>query len=219
MSAAEKYSILLVDDHQMVMDGIKAMLRRQERYEIVGEVFNGIQAIQFIEQQQKPDFVLTDISMPEMNGIELTKHLKEHFPEIHVLVLSMYNESETTNEIVLAEAEGYILKNTGKKELLEALERIAGGGTFYSNEVVQTMMKNYSTEKKQQSNVKVLSDREIEILKLICDEKTTNEIAEQLFISPRTVDTHRKNISKKTGVKTIVGLIKFAIMNQIVKLE
>ena len=216
---SEIYKILLVDDHQMVMDGIKAMLRKQKKFKIIGEVFNGKQAIEFIDNNERPDFVLTDISMPEMNGIELTKYLKENHPEIHVLVLSMYNEPETTNEIVLAEAEGYILKNTGQKELLEALDRIAGGGTFYSNEVVQTMMKNYSQEKKQEVNVKILSEREIEILKLICDEKTTNEIAEELFISPRTVDTHRKNIAKKTGVKTIVGLIKFALVNQIVELN
>ena len=214
----DKLRILLVDDHQMVMDGIKAMLRKEEQLEIIGEAFNGREAIKFIEQSEKLDFVITDISMPEMDGIELTKYIKQHNPDLPVLVLTMYNEPDIINEIVLAEAEGYILKNTGKKELMEAVNRIVNGGTFFSNEVVQTMMSNYQSERKNDNNTKVLSERELEIVKLICDEKTTNEIAEQLFISPRTVDTHRKNITKKTGVKTIVGLIKFAIANQLIKI-
>ena len=216
---SDKVKILLVDDHQMVIDGIKAMLRKEKNIEIVGEAFNGEEAVKFVEEFGEIDFILTDISMPKMDGIELTKQIKEQFPDINVLVLTMYNEPDIINEIVLAEAEGYILKNTGKQELMEALDRISDGGTFFSDDVVQTMMKGYQTEKKQEASLKVLSERELEIVKLICQEKSTKEIAEELFISPRTVDTHRKNIAKKTGVKTIVGLIKFAFANQLVKIE
>jgi DNA-binding NarL/FixJ family response regulator len=206
--------VLIVDDHQMFLDGLKTLLSKHNSIEVVGEALNGLQALEII--RSKPvDLVLSDINMPEMSGTELTKAIKEEKPEIKILILSMYNDREIIHEIVMTEAEGYILKNSNKQELIKALERIGSGGTYYSNEVMEIITDSYVAKQKSQEKLKDITKREIEIIQLICQEYSTPEIAEALFISPLTVETHRKNILKKTKVRTIVGLIKFAIDNKI----
>lgn len=210
-----KENLLIVDDHQMFIDGVKSLLRNQSEFNIVAEALNGKLALEIIEKQ-KIDIVITDISMPVMTGIELTKIIKTRYPEIKVIVVSMHNDRAVVSEIMMAEAEGYILKNTGKKELFEALNKVANNGTYYSNEVLSIMMEKIKTEKKTKEEIKPLTEREIEILKLIVEEYSSEQIAEKLFISKRTVDTHRTNILVKTNSKTIVGLIKFAVRNQFI---
>lgn len=210
-----KYNLLIVDDHQMFIDGIKSILRNQIIFNVAAEALNGQQALEILEKE-KIDIVITDISMPVMTGIELTKIIKTKFPEIKVIVVSMHNDRTVVSEIMMAEAEGYILKNTGKKELFEALTRVTNNGTYYSNEVLTVMMERVKTEKKSNEEIKLITDREIEILKLIVEEYSSEQIAEKLFISKRTVDTHRTNILAKTNSKTIVGLIKYAVRNHIV---
>jgi DNA-binding NarL/FixJ family response regulator len=153
--------------------------------------------------------------MPEMSGAELAKVVKTEFPDIKILVLTMFNDPAIVNEIMNVEAEGYILKNAGKQELISAIYRIANNGTYYCNEVISELMKDFKQTKIITENNKSLSQREIEILKLIVQENTTNQIAEKLFISPRTVDTHRKHILQKTNTKTLVGLIKYAFENKL----
>ena len=206
--------LFLVDDHQIVIDGLNTMLKRNKDYNVVGEALNGKEGIDFIEKHEI-DILITDINMPEMSGTDLTRIVKEKYPHVKVLILSMYNDREIIHDIIMSEAEGYILKNTGKEELLNALEKITNGGTFYSNEVMKIITSNYVAKEKAHKNTKDLTPRELEILKLVCQEYSTPEIAEQLFISPLTVETHRKNILKKTNNKTIIGLIKFAIENGI----
>lgn len=206
--------ILLVDDHQMFLDGLKTLLSKHDSIEVVSEALNGQEALNIIRKEQI-DLVLSDINMPEMSGTELAKAIKHEMPDVKILILSMYNDREIIHEIVMTEAEGYILKNSNKQELLSALERIASGGTYYSNEVMEIITDSYVAKQKSQEKTKDLTKREIEIIKLICQEYSTPEIAETLFISPLTVETHRKNILKKTKVRTIVGLIKFAIDNKI----
>ena len=161
------------------------------------------------------DLVITDINMPVMSGTELTRQIKKDYPHVKVLVLTMYNDREIIHEIVMTEAEGYILKNSNKKELLNAINRITDHGTYYSNEVISIMTENYVTKEKIRDKTHELSSREKEVISLICQEFTTAEIAEKLFLSPLTVETHRKNILRKTNSKTIVGLIKFAIDNKL----
>lgn len=209
--------LFLVDDHQMLIDGIKSLLRKEKQLVFVGEANDGDSALRYIRENPKEiDLLLTDISMPGMSGLELTKEIKQSFPHIKVLVLSMYNDPEIINEIIGAEAEGYILKNTGKQELMEAINRIADDGSYYSSEVIATVMKNRKNEKQARKNIQeVLTPREIEIVRLICEELTTAEIADRLFISPRTVDTHRKHILEKTESRSIVSLIKFAYSNSV----
>jgi DNA-binding NarL/FixJ family response regulator len=202
-------NVVLVDDHQMLIDGIKALLKKEKNINFVGTANNGNDALKLIEQL-KPNLVITDINMPQMSGIELTKIIKKNFPETKVLVLTMFNEKAIISEILASEAEGYILKNTGREELVKAINKIACNGTFFSSEVIETLMKEVKKEAKQDKETAQLTPREIEIIKLIVEEYSTVEIAEKLFISPRTVDTHRKHILEKTQSKTVVGLIKYA---------
>ncbi len=212
----ESVKIVIADDHQMFIDGVKVLIRNEKRFEIIGEALNGAQALELVEKLS-PHILITDINMPGMSGIELTKLVKEKFPETKVLVLTMYNDREIISEIFSTDAEGYILKNTGKQELITALSRLADDGTFYSAEVMSVMLAQAKKEKKIREQTEILSPREVEIIQLITQEFSTAQIAEKLFISPRTVDTHRKNIIAKTGVRTIVGLIRFAYDNDLLK--
>lgn len=206
--------VLIVDDHQMFIDGLKSLLRKEKSISVVAEALDGASALQILKEQEV-DLMITDINMPGMSGTELTRKVKADFPNVKVMVLTMYNERGIVSEILMTEAEGYILKNTGKQELLNAISRIADSGTYYSNEVASIMMETVKKEKKIAENTKNLTPREIEIIRLITREFSSAQIAETLFISPRTVDTHRKNILQKTNSKTIVGLIRFAFENNL----
>ncbi len=210
--------IVIADDHQMFIDGIKSLLKNETKLNFVYEANNGEDALSYINKN-KIDLLITDISMPGMNGADLTKKIKHEFPQIKVLVLTMFNDPAIINEILQSEAEGYILKNTGKQELLNAINRIMDDGTYYSNEVMSIMLKHNRKKANPTETKEELTQRELEILKLVCEELTTADIAEKLFISPRTVDTHRKNILEKTQSKTIVGLIKYAFENNILGLN
>lgn len=211
-----KTKIFIVDDHRMMIDGIVSLLQGEKNIEITGTALNGQEALVAI-RNKKADILLTDISMPGMSGMDLCREMKQKFPEIKVLVLTMYNDREIVNEIINAGANGYILKNTGKQELLDAIETVSKNGNYYSSEVVNTLIENLKNPLKQKSiDSSDLTGREIEIVRLIVEEFSSVEIAEKLFISQRTVETHRKNILRKTGVKNIVGLIKYAYEKNLV---
>ena len=211
--STEKINILIADDHQMVIDGLKMMLEN-EAYNVVSEANNGQEAIDLISANpEKYDLVLTDISMPLLSGTELCKMIKAQFPNIQVLVLSMYNNAQAVKEAVLAEADGYILKNSGRSELLQALHRITNGGTYFSQDIVPIIYGQYQRQKVQDEKLNVLSPREKEILALIVKEFTSEEIAEKLFISKKTVDNHRQHLFIKCNCKSTVGLVKYAIAN------
>lgn len=204
----------IVDDHQMMIDGLRALLGDEPDFKIIDESNNGKVALAKIEMRQ-PDVLLTDISMPEMNGLELTKAVKEKFPAIKIIALSMFGERNTISEMLQAGINGYIVKNTGKQELIQAINKISQGGMFFSDEVSAEMMKVIS-EPQVKEEVISLTPREIEIVKLIAKEYSNLQIAEALFISERTVETHRKNIFRKTNTKSVVGLIKYAIEKKII---
>lgn len=205
--------ILLVDDHQMFIDGIKTLLRNEDSLAVVLEASSGEQAITLLEEASGIDIMITDISMPGIAGTDLTRLVKEKFPHIRVLVLTMYNDMAILREIMATGAEGYILKNSGKKELTDAIYKIADHGTYYSAEVLNDLLQNGSTQAK---NAIELTEREIEVIRLITSEFSSKEIAEKLCISPRTVDTHRQNIMEKIGVRSVVGIIKYAFEHRIV---
>lgn len=205
--------IYIVDDHQMLIDGLKALLSDEKHISIVGENTLAKSALKEIGEY-RPDIVLTDINMPEMDGIELTKHIKKLYPTIKIIALSMFGERETISDMLKAGVSAYILKNTGKQELLKAIDKVANGGTFFSDEVSAEMMRAYpETAAKEIS----LSQREIEVIELIAQEYTNAKIAETLFISERTVETHRKNIFRKTDTKSVLGLIKYCVDKRIIK--
>ncbi len=209
-------SIMLVDDHQMFIDGIKALLRNETGIHIIAEANNGEDALRHLEQN-KIDLIITDVSMPGMSGTQLAARIKHLYPDSKVLVLTMYNELHILEEILEAEAEGYILKNTSKKELLEAIQQIMDGGTFFSDSVlgINQLLKSCYTEK-ENTTQKTLTDREVEVLQMICNELSSKQIAKKLFLSVRTIETHRKNMIRKTGSKSLVALIKYAYRNGIV---
>ena len=206
--------ILIADDHQMFIDGVKAILKGVKNISVSGEALNGKDAIELFNKEEY-DLVIADIEMPEMNGIELTKIIKEKNPEIKVLIVTSHPDRSFIEETIEAHADGYILKNTSKQELIDAITKVADGGGYYSNEILSILSEIHLEKAKIHEETEVLTPREKEIISLICKEHCNTEIADILFISPLTVETHRKNIYRKTKTKTIVGLIKYAIENKL----
>lgn len=211
--------ILLVDDHKIIRDGMKALLFGNSDIEIVGECNDGDEVLPFLEKNEV-DVIIMDINMPVLNGIDATTKIIEKYPEMKILALSMHNEEGYISKILKAGAMGYVLKNTGKKELIEAISKVYENGNYFSDEVATIMMSKYmknnnSRQKQPRSLARVenLTKREVEILSLIAEEMTNVEIGDKLFISPRTVDTHRRNLLQKLGVKNTAGLVKFAMQN------
>ncbi len=211
----KKIKLYIVDDHQIMIDGIKALLTNKPAFEIIGENTNPINALEEIKKNT-PDIVISDINMKEMSGIELTKQLKEIFPDLKILALSMFGDKETISEMLEAGINGYVLKNTGTDELVTALTKLSINQPFFSDEVTTEMMRVISTPKTPQKEIIHLTPREIEIVKLISEEYNNAKIGDKLFISERTVETHRKNIFRKTNTKSVAGLIKFAIDQKII---
>mgnify|MGYP001159241630 CR=1 FL=1 len=207
----EPIKLILVDDHQMMLDGLRSLLKSEKRFEICGAYTSASIALAEIPLCN-PAIVISDINLPGLNGVEFTKQLKKKYPHIKVLALSMFGERSTISEMLEAGVSGYILKNTGKEELVNALLKINEGGLFFSDEITGEMMKSIVEKPGEKENTSVrLTDRELEIVKLIAAEKSNAEIADNLFISERTVETHRKNIFRKTSAKRVLGLIKMAM--------
>ncbi len=211
------YKILLVDDHEMIRDAIKSYLKDSEQFEVADEAENGIEALELLKNN-KYDLILTDINMPEMDGIELMKTLKNEFPDQKVLVLSMFNDGGQIKSMIENGANGYILKNVTKSELFEAMKSIINGDDHYSREIYDTLIRNISKRKAKQRLTfeKPLSEREKEVLVLIANEKSNQEIADELFISIRTVETHKRNLLEKTGCKNVAGLVMYAVEKELV---
>jgi DNA-binding NarL/FixJ family response regulator len=215
----DKKSILLVDDHKMVRDGIKAMLEDELHYQVVAEADSGKKALELLKEVTV-DLIIMDISMPDMDGIASTKEIKSHYQDAHILILTMLNEEQHIRTLVEAGAKGYILKNSGKEELLKAIEAILQGDNYFSEAVARVIMMDL-VNRNQPKNLKKeyipVTDRELEVLALIIKEYTNQEIADQLCLSVRTVDTHRRNLLEKTGVRNTAGLVKFALQHHLLK--
>jgi two-component system, NarL family, nitrate/nitrite response regulator NarL len=209
-----KISLAIVDDHQIVIDGLKSLLHGYDQFKVVLECTQPVQMLQLLEQT-KIDILLTDVMMPVMNGAELSKAVHQKFPAIKILALSMSGQGDLVNQMIDdADIAGYILKNIGKLELINALEKISAGGIYFSDEVLQEITK--ASEIKKETDDAHLTTREIEIIKLIEKEQNNKQIAETLFLSERTVETHRKNIFRKTKTSGVIGLIKYAYEHKLV---
>lgn len=219
--ATNPIRVLLVDDHKMIRDGIRALLDDVAEIQVVDEADNGKEALDLIRAGElKPDIVVMDVRMPEMSGIEATRIISEEFPDLPVLSLSMHDEVEYISKMLQAGAHGYMLKNAGKQELVMAIKKVATGEKYFSSEVSYAMMMNYiagdgKKDRGPRDNVQ-LTKREEEIIKLIASEMTNQEIADKLSISLRTVDTHRRNLLQKLGVKNTAGLVRFAIQQRLI---
>lgn len=213
----QRIKVYIVDDHQIMIDGIKALLKNSDGFEIIGEHTNPLLAIPDI-QTKAAQILITDVSMKEMSGIELAKKMRTVMPDLKILALSMYGDRGTISEMLVAGINGYVLKNTGTEELVNALTRIAAGQQFFSEEVTAEMMKSFSQPKEDvQKETVNLTGREIEIVKLIAEELSNAQIGDRLFISERTVETHRKNIFRKTNTKSVAGLIKYAMHHKLIQ--
>lgn len=215
----ENIKILIADDHQLIIEGIKTLLEDVEGITITDVATNGREVIEKLKYQEV-DIILMDIDMPIMNGYEATQLVLKKYPHIKVIALTMYDEKALITKIVNAGASGYILKNIRKEELLKAITKVANGEKYFSNEILFTLskpeLKDIISEKQNNIPIVQLTQREIEVLKLITQGLSNKEIGEKLFISPRTVDTHRTNLMQKLNVHNIAGLIRYAIKNGLV---
>lgn len=209
--------IALADDHKIVRDGIKTMLESQPGIDVVAEASNGNEILKKLEDTPV-DLVIMDISMPEKDGIQATKDLKEAHPNVKVLALSMSNDDLHIRQMIQAGVSGYIMKSAGRKDLKDAIETIMSGEHYFSDEATQSIMMDLVKGKGKSTTMDAvhITDRELEILELIVQEYTNQEIAEKLFISPRTVDAHRRNLLQKTGARNTAGLVKYAFQHNLI---
>jgi len=216
-----KIKLLIVDDHQIVRDGLVSLLSDSPDIEIIGEVSGYKNIIELLKINQA-DIVIMDISMPDMSGIEITDIITNDFPGIKVLVLSMYLNEDFIINALKAGAKGYLPKNTTKKELLEAIYSINNGEEYFSKQIADIIMKSYVKKIKSEDDMSqkdnTLSTREMEILKLFVEGFSNADIADKLFISIRTVESHKNHIMQKMGFKSTVDMVKYAIKNNIAKL-
>ncbi len=201
--------LLIADDHQVVIDGLKSLLREHDDIRIIGEALSGEQVLSHAALASV-DVAMIDIGMPGMNGIEVAKILHERHPTIKVLMLTLHDQRAIILESVKAGATGYLLKNAGQQELLTAIRRVASGKRYFSSEVAVTIVDDASA-KSTESSREILTEREIEITRLLLLEMSCAEIGDKLYISARTVETHRRNIMHKLGLKSLLGLMKYAV--------
>lgn len=209
-----KYNIAIVDDHQIVIDGLKSLLHNHPHFQVVIENNNPEEMLNLLKKEDV-DILLTDVMMPGMNGNVLAKRVRRLFPDIKILALSMSGQGDLVNEMIDdADIAGYMLKNTNKQEFIKALEKIANGGIYFSEEVIQEM--TLASSRKKETEEARLTAREIEIVRLIEKEYSNKKIAETLFLSERTVETHRKNIFRKTKTNSVIGLVKYAYEHRLI---
>lgn len=217
----DSIKIILTDDHQILRDGIKALIA-SDNIEIIGEASTGAALWQLLENRL-PDIILMDISLPDISGIELTRLLKERYPAIKVLILSMFIDESFIHQAIKAGVKGYLHKNTTREEMLLAIETIYSGSDFYSENVSNIILKTYIEKAKssiedQGNPHELLSKREIEILKMFAEGFINKEIADKLFISIRTVESHKNHIMQKLNLKTQVELVKYAIKHNLINI-
>ena len=214
-----KIRIIIADDHKIFLDGIVSLLFEKEGIEIVGAAFSGESLLELIKTTEA-DLIITDITMKGISGIETTKIITREFPHLKVLILSMHTSEEFVLNSVKAGADGYLPKDTSLEELSEAILTIAKGGQYYSRDVSEHFFKNYIKRYRYEQNVierGELTQREIEILKLAAIGLSNKEIAEKLFISVKTVDTHKNHIMQKLKFKNSAELVLYAVKNQLIE--
>lgn len=212
----EKIRIIIADDHQLFRNGLKILLSSFPEFEVAGEASNGLEYLKLL-RNIKADVTLMDINMPEMDGIEATRKGIKLCPEMNIIALSMYGEEEYYYKMVDAGAKGFLLKDSDISEVKEAIQTIARGGSYFSQELLYHVIQKIK-HREHESKSANLSKREREILLKICEGLSNQEIAESLFISKRTVDKHRANLLGKTNSKNTASLILFAIRNKLIEI-
>lgn len=213
----KKVNTIIVDDHKLFRKGLSLILQDIEEIEIVSEASDGQEFLNYIAHHPV-ELVFMDINMPILNGIEATTEALKHHPDLKIIVLSMYGEEEYYEKMVDAGVKGFLLKSSDSYELEKAVIKILNGESYFSQELLMNVIKQKSNKKTSHIEVN-FTDREMDVLRLLCKGYSNAEIADELFISQRTADRHRANLLSKTGCKNAIGLVIFAVKNHIVELQ
>ena len=215
----QKTTIYITDDHKIITEGIASFLIGNEKYELIGSFENGNELLDNLKKRQ-PDILILDIKMPGLSGLQLSKIISNDYQKIKIIFLSSNDDEETINEAIKSGGVGFLSKDVTEEEFLFALNKISAGESYYSKGVQQTLFNSFTKNVKTEAQYHddILSEREVDVIKLIAEGLSHKEIAERLFISTRTVETHKKNILTKLNLKTTVDIVKYAILNGIASL-
>jgi len=213
MNGMEEIKVLVVDDHRIVLDGLCAMLDDADGFRCIGTMENGKEALDRLKLT-RADVVLMDIDMPVMDGIEATTRIKRTMPDVKVISLTHHNERAMVQRLMDCGSDGYLLKNIDRDGLLNAIRKVMKGQKYFSEEVTRKLAEQQVVTAPNGAEAE-LTERETEILRLICEGLSSKQMGEKLFISPRTVDTHRTNLMNKLDIHNVAGLIRFAFQNGI----
>ncbi len=210
-----KITITLVDDHALFRNGLKILLDATKGIKVICEANDGKEFLETLDANV-PDIVLMDISMPNIDGVEATERAMAKYPDLKVIALSMFNEGEYYYKMIDAGAKGFILKESDISEVTEAIEQVQEGNSYFSQKLLYNVIQNFTPAKESEAEVANLSNRELQVLQEICKGLSNQEIADELFISKRTVDKHRANLLSKTNSKNTANLIMYAIKNKLI---
>jgi len=212
----EKIKIALVDDHALFRNGLKILLNTNTKFNVISEAVNGKDFIDNLSSENMPNIVLMDINMPIMDGIDATEYVKTNYPKIKIIALSMFGEEEYYYKMINAGAKGFLLKNSDINEVIEAINLVINGESYFSQELLYNVIKKFKPQKETIDEFTKLSKRELQVLNEVCNGLSNQEIADALFISKRTVDKHRANLLSKTNSKNTANLIMYAVKNKLI---
>ena len=215
-----KVRILLADDHQIMREGLKSLLGKRSSVEVIAEAENGIEALA-IAHRERPDVIIMDIAMPDINGIEVTRQLKAELADIKIIALSMHSDRRFVSEILKAGASAYVLKQAAFEDLEKAIKAVMLNRTFLSADILESVVSDYVNQlsTSEYDAYRQLSDRERQVLQLLAEGNSTKEIAFKLHVSVKTIESHRQNIMNKLGIRTLAGLTKFAVREGLTSLD
>lgn len=220
---SKSIKIILVDDEILFRKGISFLLGRETNINIIFEASNGEELISFLQNNKNnhPDIIIMDLKMPGINGVEATKIIRKEFPELKIIALTSYDSKSFVANMIDVGAVSYLIKNATPQQLITTINEVAEKGFYYTDYVMKIIQDDVLTAKKTKSTLdnNFLTAREVEVLKLICSQKSTAEMAEKLFISPRTVEGHRNNLLLKTESRNIAGLVVYAVQNEIMDFD
>jgi DNA-binding NarL/FixJ family response regulator len=213
-------NVVLADDHTIVRDGLRALLEANPEIKVVGDAADGGEVLSLVEEM-KPDVVIMDISMPELNGIDATRQILASYPAVRVIILSMSGTADHVFHALQAGARGYLLKESAGREVMEAVQSVYAGGMYFSRPITHTIIDDYMQARvdSQSASLESLSLRESEILCLVVEGKTSAEIGKSLNLSPKTIESYRSRMMQKLGISDMPELIKFAIKHGLISLD